>query len=71
MAITDFDFSRKKVRFQGRVLDKYSLASYAHELLISLGYGYYNKFHVAHISPECFTYKEIRDDLLAFCISCC
>ena len=71
MLITDFDFSGKKVRYQGRVLDKFSLASYAHELLISLGYGYYNKFHVVHISPEYFTYKEIRDSFLAFCSSCC
>lgn len=68
MKASDFDFSGKKVRYQGKVLDKFDLAQRGHEFLISIGKGYYNRFHMPHICPEHFTYKELRSMLLEDCL---
>lgn len=68
MNASDFDFSGKKVRYQGVVLDKFSLAQRGHEFLMSIGKGFYNSFHMPHICPELYTYKELRSLLLEYCL---
>lgn len=61
MNLTDFDFSRPKVRLNGEVLSKFALA----KAMCSLP-GCYWRFNCYVIYNDYYSYKEIRNALLSY-----
>lgn len=60
-----FDFNGKKVKCNGKVLDKYSLCSY-------MGDVNYKKFGLyTHCVYDICTYNQIRNEFLQYCQENC